>query len=91
MFGDENRSIKEVGKTYDELLYWLRDNIGQLLLDNGVDLKELMIDLPMEQRRISLSNMENILCEVGKTFKQVYHEGKMRRRYSIQLISPELY
>ena len=29
--------------------------------------------------------------EVGKTFKQVYHEGKMRRRYSIQLVSPELY
>lgn len=91
LFGDENRSIKEVGKTYDELLYWLRDNIDQLLLDNGVNLKELMTDLPMEQRRISLSNMENILCEVGKTFKQVYHEGKMRRRYSIQLVSPELY
>ena len=91
LFGDETRSIKNTGYTYDELLYWTRDNLDKILLNNGVNLKELMTDLPYEERRISLSNVENLFCEFSKTCKQIYKEGKARRKYSVSLASTELF
>jgi len=91
LFGDDDRSIKEVGYTYDELLYWTRDNLSKMLLDNGVDLEALMEDLPRNQRRISLSNVENLFCEFSKTCKQVYKEGKARRKYTVQSASSDLF
>ena len=91
LFGNDNRSIEELDYSYDDLLYWTRDNIEKMLEDHGVNLKTLMEDLPLEQRRISLSNVENLFCEFSKTCKQIYHEGKVRRKYSVQSISPDLF
>lgn len=91
LFGDDDRSIRGVGYTYDELLYWTRDNLNKMLLDNGVDLETLMEDLPRNQRRISLSNVENLFCEFSKTCKQVYKEGKARRKYTVQTTSSDLF
>ena len=91
LFGNDNRSIEELDYSYDDLLYWTRDNIEKMLEDHGVNLKMLMEDLPLEQRRISLSNVENLFCEFSKTCKQIYHEGKARRKYSIQTTSSDLF
>ncbi|MGL5958507.1 MAG: nucleotide kinase domain-containing protein, partial [Phocaeicola sp.] len=84
LFGDEKRSITAIGMTHDELLYWTRYNIDRLLLENGVDLKELMCDLPLEERKISLSNVENLFCELAKLCKHAFLLKRRTRLYKYQ-------
>lgn len=91
LFGDDSLSLKPLNKTHDELLYWTRDHIAEILKDNGIDLKVLMEDLPMEQRKLSLSNVENAFCEFSKTCKLVFKKNKSKRKYKPFLESAELY
>lgn len=67
--------------TYVESLVWLRDHMDYILALHGVNLKEIMVDLPMEERRMSLSACENLMCELSKLLAMEANPRKKIRKY----------
>lgn len=54
-------------KQYSQIIKYMCMNIDRLMKQNlGFSLRQLMVDLPLQQRRISLSNMQNCFCEFSK-------------------------
>lgn len=53
------------GLSYSELIFWLRDNQTSL----NIDFVNLMSDLPLEERKLSVMSIENCMCELGKYIK----------------------
>lgn len=73
---------------YDELLFWLRDNIQTLcLLKFDLDLqKKLQVwfsDIPEEDRYLNLMCLENCMCELGKYMDIIKNQGRPRPKYKI--------
>lgn len=70
------------GMSYEECLFWMRDNWSSF---SSVDPKELMTDLPMEDRVMNVMSLENLHCELGKYIKcknQLSDGKKPRARVS---------
>ena len=68
------------GLTYDELMFWLRDNCPI----TREWCREHMIDLPQYDRYMNVMSLENCMCELGKYVKTQRGEGRPRSRYKIQ-------
>lgn len=55
------------GLTYEEAIFWLRDN--QVLLFRSYGFPEpvdFMTDLPLHERALSVMDLENVMCETSK-------------------------
>ncbi len=52
------------GMTYEECLFWLRDNSAALFHD--IDFNELMFDLQPHDRCMNVMSLENCFCELQK-------------------------
>lgn len=65
------------GLSYDELLFWLRDNCP-ITPD---ECKELMVDLPEEDRYMNLMSLENCMCELSKYIRAVEGTGRPKNLY----------
>lgn len=50
----------------------------------NTDLQEIMYDLPENMRYLSLSNIQNCLCEFSKYYKFKYSDKPFKKRYYIQ-------
>ena len=77
------------GMTYDEALFWLRDNIDEMFMGleandkiNGTwNPRALFKDLPEEDRYMNVMSLENCMCEISKYIRAVDGTGRPRNRY----------
>lgn len=76
----ENRD----GMTYEECLFWLRDNLGRLFVEElgkDWDAKRVFWDLPEEDRCFNVMSLENCFCELSKYIRAKDGTGRPRKRY----------
>lgn len=66
------------GMTYEECIFWIKDNITKI---SDINPKKLMTDLPKEDRFLSVMSLENCFCEFSKYHRTFYEEGKPRNKY----------
>lgn len=71
------------GMTYEEQLFWLRDNWKQLSQWLGVTWspEELFIDLLPEDRVMNVMSLQNCMCELSKYVRAFTGSGRPRTRY----------
>lgn len=79
LFEDKN------GMTYEECLFWIRDNWYNIPilwgLDRWFDPEEEMVDLRHYDRRMNVMSLENCFCEFSKYNKIILKKGKPRIKY----------
>lgn len=76
----ENRD----GMTYEECLFWLRDNLDRLFVEElgkDWDAKRVFWDLPEEDRHFNVMSLENCFCELSKYIRAKDGTGRPRKRY----------
>lgn len=76
----ENRD----GMTYEECLFWLRDNLDRLFVEKlgkDWDAKRVFWDLPEEDRCFNVMSLENCFCELSKYIRAKDGTGRPRKRY----------
>lgn len=72
------------GMTYEECLFWLRDNLDALFKDElGKDWnpQEVFWDLPEQDRCFNVMSLENCFCELSKYIRAYEGTGRPRKRY----------
>lgn len=69
--------------TYEECIFWLRDNQNYYLLKYNINLKILMEDLLLEDRYLNVMSIENCLCEIDKYLKAYYKKSLPKRKYTV--------
>lgn len=69
------------GMTYEECLFWLRDNQYLIFTPFGYDPQSLFDDRDIQDRKLGLMSLENLHCELQKYIKQVelIKQGKKPR------------
>jgi hypothetical protein len=70
--------IDRDGLSYEELLFWLRDNCPI----TPEDCMELMVDLPEEDRYMNIMSLENCMCELSKYVRAAEGRGGPKNRYN---------
>lgn len=78
----ENRD----GMTYEECLFWLRDNLDRLFVEElgkDWDAKQVFWDLPEEDRCFNVMSLENCFCELSKYIRAKNGWGRPRKRYRV--------
>lgn len=78
----ENRD----GMTYEECLFWLRDNLDRLFVEElgkDWDGKRVFWDLPEEDRCFNVMSLENCFCELSKYIRAKDGTGRPRKRYRV--------
>ena len=65
------------GLTFDELLFWLRDNCPF----TQEELDDLMIDLPEYDRKMNIMSLENCMCELSKYIRAKEGTGRPKNKY----------
>lgn len=77
--------IDRDGMSYEECLFWLRDNWEYLRDYCGkawFDPEKEMIDLKHYDRVMNVMSLENCFCEFSKYYRAVYDLGRPRNRYT---------
>lgn len=72
------------GMSYEECLFWLRDNLDRLFVEElgkDWDAKRVFWDLPEEDRCFNVMSLENCFCELSKYIRAKYGTGRPRKRY----------
>lgn len=72
------------GMTYDECLFWLRNNIDRLFADRlGLPWNpdKLFRDLPEWDRHMNVMSLENCFCELSKYIRAKTGTGRPRKIY----------
>lgn len=77
MMGLDFLFMDKDGLTYDELMFWLRDNcpITPEMCD------KLMIDLPKHDRYMNVMSLENCMCELSKYIRAAEGTGRPKNKY----------
>lgn len=80
-----NRLFKGTdGMTYEECLFWLRDNWDNLRKETGkhfFDPQKEMVDLKRYDRIMNVMSLENCFCEFSKYYRTVKGQGKPKNNY----------
>lgn len=71
------------GLTDDELLFYLRDNLASIFVENNLPYNphELFSDLPEYDRYVNVMSMENLFCEFSKYIGKMNNPHKAMRVY----------
>lgn len=77
------------GMTYEECIFWIRDNAEKLFKKckaKGLTELEwqpeiLFSDLPILDRQLNVMSLENCFCEVSKYIRAVTNTGRPRNKY----------
>lgn len=73
------------GLSYEECLFWLRDNwenIHSLFgIGNWFDPEKEMVDLKHYDRRMNVMSLENCFCEFSKYYRAYHDTGRPRNKY----------
>lgn len=82
------KGLKEVfddfdGMTYDEALFWLRDNINDEFWKRDFNWvpEKLFSDLPEEDRYMNVMSLENCHCEISKYIRATNGTGRPKNKY----------
>jgi hypothetical protein len=80
------RGIDEVvkdrnGLSYEEIIFWIRDNQKSLFERFNIDPIELFDDLTIYDRCLNVMSLESSFCEISKYLKAYYETGRPRVRY----------
>lgn len=76
--------LRKDGMTYEECLFWLRDNLDDLFINRlkkPWNPQELFSDLPEEDRYMNVMSLENCFCELFKYIKAKTGTGRPRKKY----------
>lgn len=82
-------TVKHLGLTPEDLLRIIRRNSERYFKECGIELKELLSDLPEEKRYFTLANWENTMCEFQKYWRYLNERtdrsrGKKKRYYPFE-------
>lgn len=71
------------GLTYDEALFWLRDNIDFEFTSRDFkwEPNKLFDDLPERDRHMNVMSLENCHCEISKYIRAVEGTGRPKNKY----------
>ena len=72
------------GMSYEECLFWLRENLGDLFVDmlgKDWDSRRVFWDLPEEDRCFNVMSLENCFCELSKYIRAKEGTGRPRKKY----------
>lgn len=71
------------GMSYEECLFWVRDNIEQEFIKRGWkwDANKLFCDLPEYDRCLNVMSLENCFCELSKYIRATNGTGRPRKKY----------
>lgn len=72
------------GMSYEECLFWLRDNLDRLFIEElgkDWDAKRVFWDLPEEDRCFNVMSLENCFCELSKYIRAKDGTGRPRKKY----------
>lgn len=72
------------GMSYEECLFWLRDNLDRLFVEQlgkDWDAKKVFWDLPEHDRCFNVMSLENCFCELSKYIRAKDGTGRPRKRY----------
>ena len=72
------------GMSYEECLFWLRENLGGLfadVLEKPWDPHKLFKDLPEYDRCLNVMSLENCFCELSKYIRAKTGTGRPRKKY----------
>lgn len=72
------------GMSYEECLFWLRDNLDRLFIEElgkDWDAKKVFWDLPEEDRCFNVMSLENCFCELSKYIRAKEGVGRPRKTY----------
>lgn len=73
------------GMSYEECVFWMRDNWENLTEEVDPDFKvvpeDMMIDLKHYDRVMNVMSLENCFCEFSKYYKTTNNLGRPRSRY----------
>lgn len=82
------KGLKEVfqdfdGMTYDEALFWLRDNWETLMEERGYKWEpdKLFSDLEPHDRYMNVMSLENCHCEISKYIRATNGTGRPKNKY----------
>lgn len=72
------------GMTYEECLFWLRDNWTKLMKNYGIQWNsdEIFTDLPDYDHCMNIMSLENCFCELSKYERAINGSGRPRARYN---------
>lgn len=72
------------GMTYEECLFWLRDNWTTICSFYGLEWNpdEIFVDLPKEDRYMNVMSLQNCHCEISKYIRTVNGTGRPRNKYN---------
>ena len=75
--------IDRGGMTYEECLFWLRDNIDNLFISYGFNWspKAMFRDIPTYDRYMNVMSLENCFCELSKYIRATEGYGRPRQKY----------
>lgn len=74
---------KTDGMTWEECLFWLRDNLAEEFKKAGLnwDKDRVFKDLPEWDRGFNVMSLENCFCELSKYIRATNGTGRPRKRY----------
>ena len=64
--------------SYEEALFWMRDNQHEIFEDFGYNPEKLFSDIPKRDRMLNIMSLENIMCEFSKYYRILMRNGKTR-------------
>lgn len=69
--------------TYEECLFWLRNNWECICQQMGLEWNpnEIFVDLPVEDRYMNVMSLQNCHCEISKYIRAINGEGRPRNKY----------
>lgn len=76
--------IDRDGMSYEECLFWLRENLGSLfeeVLGKVWSPSKLFCDLPAHDRCLNVMSLENCFCELSKYIRAKTGTGRPRKKY----------
>ena len=76
--------IDRDGMSYEECLFWLRDNLADLfhdILGKPWNPSKLFKDLPQHDRCLNVMSLENCFCELSKYIRAKTGTGRPRKKY----------
>lgn len=81
--GLNNYFVDMGGLSYEEALFWVRDNMDKILEDHdlSVDFNSLFSLRPENDRYLNIMSLENTFCELSKYVKAFYGIGKPKNKY----------
>lgn len=78
--------VDKDGMSYEECLFWLRDNIDEEFRRREFkwNPKKLMVDVPEGERCLNIMSLENCFCEFSKYYRTSEGISRPRKRYNGQ-------